>query len=105
MNRFPHDRGQLRDKYVGGGRDGDGGKVVGVGGSGGGDRPRKASSTLSGSSRFELLTMTERTHNIRANQAMTSRVANTNTKIVGASGTKTMEVVVGSTKDISGRDD
>jgi hypothetical protein len=50
MNRFPHDRGWLCDKYAGG-RDGDDGKVVGVGGSGGcgGDRPRKASSTSSGS--------------------------------------------------------
>jgi hypothetical protein len=58
MNRFPHNRGWLRDKYVGGGRDGDNGKVVGVGGSGGcgGERPRKASSTSSGSSWFELLT-------------------------------------------------
>jgi hypothetical protein len=51
MNKFPHDRGQLRDKYVGGGRDGNKGKVDDVGGSGGcgGDRPRKASSTSSGS--------------------------------------------------------
>jgi hypothetical protein len=52
MNRFPHDRGRLRDKYVGGGRDGDNGKVVGVGGSGGcgGECPWKVSSTSSGSS-------------------------------------------------------
>jgi hypothetical protein len=52
MNRFPHDHGRLHDKYVGGGRDGDNGKVVGVGGSGGcgGDRPQKASSMSSGSS-------------------------------------------------------
>jgi hypothetical protein len=46
--------------------------------------------------------MTEQTHNIRVSQAMTSRVANTSTKIVEASGTKMMEVVVGLTKDISG---
>jgi hypothetical protein len=52
MNRFPHDRGRLRNKYVGGGCDGDNGKVVGIGGSGGcgGDCPRKASSMSSGSS-------------------------------------------------------
>jgi hypothetical protein len=49
--------------------------------------------------------MTERTHNRRAHQAMANRVANTSTKMVGASGTKTMEVVVGSTKDISDGDD
>jgi hypothetical protein len=49
--------------------------------------------------------MTERTYNIRVNQAMTSRVTNTNTKMVEASGMKMMEVVVGSTKDISDRDD
>jgi hypothetical protein len=51
MNKSPHDRGRLRDKYAGGGRDGDEGRVVGVGGSGGcgGERPRKASSTSSGS--------------------------------------------------------
>jgi hypothetical protein len=52
MNKFPHDHGQLRDKYAGGGHDGDEGKVVGEGWSGdcGGDRPRTASSTSSGSS-------------------------------------------------------
>jgi hypothetical protein len=51
MNRFPHDRGRLHDRYAGGGRDGDEGKVDGVGGNGGcgGDRPRTASSTSSGS--------------------------------------------------------
>jgi hypothetical protein len=51
MNRFPHDCGRLRDKYAGGGRNGDDGKVVGVGGSGGcgGERPLKASLTFSGS--------------------------------------------------------
>jgi hypothetical protein len=49
--------------------------------------------------------MTEQTHKIRANQAMTNRVANTSTKMVEVSGTKTMEVVVGSTKDISDEDD
>jgi hypothetical protein len=32
MNKFPHDCGQLRNKYAGGGCDGDNGKVVGVGG-------------------------------------------------------------------------
>jgi hypothetical protein len=52
MNRFPHDRGQLRDKYAGGGRDGNEGKVVDGGWSGecGGDRPRMANSMSSGSS-------------------------------------------------------
>jgi hypothetical protein len=50
MNKFPHDRGQLRDKYAGGGRDGDKGKVVGDGWSGGcgGDRPRIVNLMLSG---------------------------------------------------------
>jgi hypothetical protein len=52
MNKFPHDRGWLRDKYAGGGRDGNKGKVVDEGWSGGygGDRPRTASSTSLGSS-------------------------------------------------------
>jgi hypothetical protein len=52
MNKFPQDRGRLRDKYAGGGRDGDKGKVVGEGWSGecGGDHPRMANSMLSGSS-------------------------------------------------------
>jgi hypothetical protein len=51
MNRSPHDCGWLRNKYAGGGRNGDEGKVVGGGWSGdcGGDRPLMASSTSSGS--------------------------------------------------------
>jgi hypothetical protein len=36
--------------------------------------------------------MIEHTHKIRAIQVITSKVAITSTKIVGASGTKTMEV-------------
>jgi hypothetical protein len=52
MNRFPHDRGWLRDKYAGRGCDGNEGKVVDGGCSGdcGGDRPWTANSTSSGSS-------------------------------------------------------
>jgi hypothetical protein len=52
MNKFPQDCGRLRDKYVGGGCDGNEGKVVGDGWSGvcDGDRPRLANSISSGSS-------------------------------------------------------
>jgi hypothetical protein len=41
MNKFPQDRGQLCDKYAGGGRNSDEGKVVeeGLSGGCGGDRP------------------------------------------------------------------
>jgi hypothetical protein len=51
MNKFPHDRGWLHDKYAGGGCDGDEGKVVGDGWSGGcgGDCPRMVNSMSSGS--------------------------------------------------------
>jgi hypothetical protein len=51
MNKFPHDRGRLCDKYAGGGRNSDEGQVVGEGWSGGcgGDHPRTASSTMLGS--------------------------------------------------------
>jgi hypothetical protein len=52
MNKFPQDCGQLHNKYAGGGRDSDEGKVAGDGWSGvcGGDRPRLANSISSGSS-------------------------------------------------------
>jgi hypothetical protein len=91
MNRSPHDRGWLRDKYAGGGRDGDEGKVVDVGMSGdcGGDRPRMANSMSSGSLWIESLEMTERTHNKRAIQAMINKIEKTITKIVEASEVKT----------------
>jgi hypothetical protein len=46
----------------------------------------------------------ERTNKIRANQAMTSRVADTSTGVVGASGMETVEVVVESAEGISGRE-
>jgi hypothetical protein len=91
MNRSPHDRGRLRDKYAGGGRDGDEGKVLDEGMSGdcGGDRPRTANSTSSGSLWIESLEMTEQTHNKRAIQAMINRIEKMMTKIVEASGVKT----------------
>jgi hypothetical protein len=95
-NRFPHDRGRLRDKYAGGGRDGDEGKVVDVGMSGdcGGDCPRAANSTSSGSLWIESLEMTERTHSKRAIQAMINKIEKMMTKIVEASGVKTREASV-----------
>jgi hypothetical protein len=43
--------------------------------------------------------MIERTHNMRMIQVITRRTANTSTKIVGVSGTNTMEVGA-STKNI-----
>jgi hypothetical protein len=51
MNRFPQDQGRLDEAYTGGGRDGDEGKVVGEGWSGGcgGNHPQTASSMSSGS--------------------------------------------------------
>jgi hypothetical protein len=96
MNKFPHDRGRLHDKYVGGGRNGNEGKVVGEGWSGGcgGDCPRTASLMSSGSLRLESLAMTEHTHKMRTIQAINNRVANTRTKTVGASAMKTMGVLV-----------
>jgi hypothetical protein len=52
MNKFPHEQGQLHDKYAGEGCNSDEGKVMGEGWSGGcgGDRPQMASSTSLGSS-------------------------------------------------------
>jgi hypothetical protein len=92
MNKFPHDRGWLHNKYVGGGCDGDEGKMLGEGWSGGcgGDHPRMASSILSGSLGLESLLIIEHTHKIRAIQVINNRVTNTSTKIVGVSATKTM---------------
>jgi hypothetical protein len=91
MNRSPHDRGRLRNKYAGGGRDGDKGKVLGEGMSGdcGGDCPRTANSTSLGSLWIESLEMIERTHNKRAIQAMINRIEKMMMKIVDASGVKT----------------
>jgi hypothetical protein len=96
MNKFPHDRGWLHETYTGGGRNGDEGKVVGEGWSGGcgGDRPRMASSMLSGLLEQESLAMTEHTHKIRAIQVINNRVVNTRTKMVGASATKMIGVSV-----------
>jgi hypothetical protein len=97
MNKFPHDRGQLCKAYMGGGHDGDKGKVVdeGLSGGCGSDRPRTASSM---SSRFIGIGIPGDnqacTHRIRAIQAINSRVANTRTKTVGASATKMIGVSV-----------
>jgi hypothetical protein len=94
MNKFPHDRGQLRDEYVGGGRDIDEGKVVGEGWSGGcgGDCPQTASSMLSGLLGIESLLMIKHTHKMRVIQVKNIRVENTNTKMVEASATKLVGV-------------
>jgi hypothetical protein len=96
MNKFPHDQGWLRNKYAGGGRDSDEGKVVGEGWSGGcgGDCPRTASSVSSGSLGLESLVMTERTHKIRVIQAINNRVTNTRTKMVGALAMKMIGVSI-----------
>jgi hypothetical protein len=79
---------------MGGGHDSDEGKVVGEGVSGGGDRPQTANSISTGSLGTNSLVITERTHKIRAIQQINRRVANIMMKIVGASATKTMGVLV-----------
>jgi hypothetical protein len=96
MKRFPHHRGQLCDKYAGGGCDGDEGKVVGKGWSDGcgGDHPRTASSTSSDLSGLELLMMMECTHKRRAIQLIIKRAMNTRTKMVEASATKARGALV-----------
>jgi hypothetical protein len=96
MNKFPHNRGWLCETYTGGGHDGDEGKVVGEGWSGGcgGDHPRMASSMSLGSLGVESLAMTESIHRIRAIQVINNRVTNTKTKTVGVSATKMMGVYV-----------
>jgi hypothetical protein len=96
MNKFPHDRGWLRETYTGGGRDGNEGKVVdeGLSRGCGGDYPQMASLMLLGSLGLESLVMTKHTHKIRAIQLINNRVANTRTKMVGASATKMIGVSV-----------
>jgi hypothetical protein len=80
---------------MGGGHDSDEGKVVGEGVSGGGgDRPQTANSISTSSLGTNSLVITERTHKIRAIQQINRRVANIMMKIVGASATKTMGVLV-----------
>jgi hypothetical protein len=82
--------------YTGGSHDGDKGKVVeeGLSGGCGSDCPRTASSMSSGSLGLESLAMTKRTHRIRVIQLINSRVVNTRTKMVGASATKMIGVSV-----------
>jgi hypothetical protein len=96
MSKFPHDQGWLREMYMGGGHDGNEGKVVDEGWSGGcgGDCSQTASSMLSGSLGWESLAMTKRTHRIRAIQLINSKVMNTRTKMVGALATKMIGVSV-----------
>jgi hypothetical protein len=53
-----------------------------------------ANSTLLGSSGMNSLVMTEHTHKIRVIQHINRRAANTRTKMVGVSVTKTMGVSV-----------
>jgi hypothetical protein len=92
MNKFPHDWGWLHNKYAGGGRDSNKGKVVEeeLSGGCGGDCPQTASLMLSGLLGLELLVITEHTHRIRTIQAINNKVMNTRTKIVGALAMKTI---------------
>jgi hypothetical protein len=86
MNKFPHDRGWLRKTYTGGGRNSDEGKVVVV--------VVIVLERLVRCCQVHWNRNPERIHKIRVIQVINNRVANTRTKMVGASATKTIGVSV-----------
>jgi type II secretory pathway component GspD/PulD (secretin) len=86
INKFPQDWGQLREAYMGGGRNSDESKVVEEGWSGGGgEQPRIANSTLSSSLGMNSLVMTKHTHKIRTIQHINKRVMDVRMKMVEVS--------------------
>jgi hypothetical protein len=96
INKFLHDQGQLREAYPGGGRDGDEGKMVEDGMSGGGsEQPLIANSTMLSSLGVNSCVMTDCTHKIRMIQHINKRVAKVRTKIMEESATNILLLLSG----------